>query len=82
MVAIGRAMMSEPQPTPAAGRADGGPVAACMLEKIFDLLLDIRKTGLTILMVERETPSGAAYGRMAPCWWAGDFASGTGAPNC
>lgn len=52
MVAIGRALMSEPKllllDEPTAG------LSPAYLEKIFDLILDIRKTGVTILMVEQN----------------------------
>lgn len=52
MVAMGRALMSEPTllllDEPTAG------LSPAYLEKIFDLLLDIRKSGVTILMVEQN----------------------------
>ncbi len=52
MVAIGRALMSEPKllllDEPTAG------LSPAYLEKIFDLILDIRSTGVTILMVEQN----------------------------
>lgn len=52
MVAMGRALMSEPSllllDEPTAG------LSPAYLEKIFDLLLDIRKNGVTILMVEQN----------------------------
>jgi branched-chain amino acid transport system ATP-binding protein len=52
MVAIGRALMSEPRllllDEPTAG------LSPAYLERIFDLILDIRKTGVTILMVEQN----------------------------
>jgi len=52
MVAMGRALMSEPTlvllDEPTAG------LSPAYLERIFDLLLDIRKTGITILMVEQN----------------------------
>jgi len=52
MVAMGRALMSEPKlillDEPTAG------LSPAYLERIFDLLLDIRKTGITILMVEQN----------------------------
>jgi branched-chain amino acid transport system ATP-binding protein len=52
MVAIGRALMSGPKllllDEPTAGLSPG------YLEKIFDLILDIRRTGVTILMVEQN----------------------------
>jgi branched-chain amino acid transport system ATP-binding protein len=52
MVAIGRALMSEPRllllDEPTAG------LSPAYLEKIFDLILAIRETGVTILMVEQN----------------------------
>lgn len=52
MVAMGRALMSEPGllllDEPTAG------LSPAYLEKIFDLLLDIRASGVTILMVEQN----------------------------
>lgn len=52
MVAMGRALMSEPNllllDEPTAG------LSPAYLEKIFDLLLDIRNSGVTILMVEQN----------------------------
>lgn len=52
MVAIGRALMSDPQllllDEPTAG------LSPAYLEKIFDLILGIRDTGITILMVEQN----------------------------
>lgn len=52
MVAMGRALMSEPAllllDEPTAG------LSPAYLEKIFDLLLDIRGRGVTILMVEQN----------------------------
>ena len=52
MVAIGRALMSEPRllllDEPTAG------LSPAYLERIFDLILDVRKTGVTILMVEQN----------------------------
>ena len=52
MVAMGRALMSEPDvlllDEPTAG------LSPAYLEKIFDLLLDIRASGVTILMVEQN----------------------------
>ena len=52
MVAMGRALMSEPAllllDEPTAG------LSPAYLEKIFDLLLDIRARGVTILMVEQN----------------------------
>ena len=52
MVAIGRALMSEPRllllDEPTAG------LSPAYLERIFDLILAIRETGVTILMVEQN----------------------------
>ncbi len=52
MVAIGRALMSEPKllllDEPTAG------LSPAYLERIFDLILDVRKSGVTILMVEQN----------------------------
>jgi branched-chain amino acid transport system ATP-binding protein len=52
MVALGRALMSEPKllllDEPTAG------LSPAYLEKIFDLILAIRETGVTILMVEQN----------------------------
>ena len=52
MVALGRALMSEPRllllDEPTAG------LSPAYLERIFDLILDIRKAGITILMVEQN----------------------------
>ncbi|MEP1209768.1 MAG: ABC transporter ATP-binding protein [Rhizobiaceae bacterium] len=52
MVAMGRALMSEPSllllDEPTAG------LSPAYLEKIFDLLLDIRNNGVTIIMVEQN----------------------------
>lgn len=52
MVAMGRALMSAPDllllDEPTAG------LSPAYLEKIFDLLLDIRQSGVTILMVEQN----------------------------
>ncbi|MEM8915784.1 MAG: ABC transporter ATP-binding protein [Pseudomonadota bacterium] len=52
MVAMGRALMSEPRllllDEPTAG------LSPAYLEKIFDLLVDIRDSGVTILMVEQN----------------------------
>ena len=52
MVAIGRALMCDPAllllDEPTAG------LSPAYLERIFDLILDIRKTGVTIVMVEQN----------------------------
>ena len=52
MVAIGRALMADPSllllDEPTAG------LSPAYLERIFDLILDIRQTGVTVLMVEQN----------------------------
>lgn len=52
MVAIGRALMSDPTllllDEPTAG------LSPAYLERIFDLILDIRQTGVTVVMVEQN----------------------------
>ncbi len=78
MVAMGRALMSEPSllllDEPTAG------LSPAYLEKIFDLLLDIRAGGVTILMVEQNAKQAL---RIADTGHVlvngGNFASGTGA---
>lgn len=58
MVAIGRALMSEPRllllDEPTAG------LSPAYLERIFDLILAIRETGVTILMVEQNARQSLA----------------------
>jgi branched-chain amino acid transport system ATP-binding protein len=78
MVAIGRALMSEPKllllDEPTAG------LSPAYLEKIFDLILDIRKTGVTILMVEQNARQALRIADMAHVLVTGrNFISGTGA---
>jgi branched-chain amino acid transport system ATP-binding protein len=78
MVAIGRALMSEPKllllDEPTAG------LSPAYLEKIFDLILDIRKTGVTILMVEQNAKQALRIGDMGHVLVNGrNFISGTGA---
>jgi branched-chain amino acid transport system ATP-binding protein len=77
MVAIGRALMSEPKllllDEPTAG------LSPAYLEKIFDLILDIRKTGVTILMVEQNARQALGIADMAHVLVTGrNFISGTG----
>jgi branched-chain amino acid transport system ATP-binding protein len=78
MVAIGRALMSEPRllllDEPTAG------LSPAYLERIFDLLLDIRGTGVTILMVEQNARQALRIADRGHVLAAGrNFASGTGA---
>jgi branched-chain amino acid transport system ATP-binding protein len=78
MVAIGRALMSEPKllllDEPTAG------LSPAYLEKIFDLILDIRKTGVTVLMVEQNARQALAIADMGHVLVTGrNFVSGTGA---
>ncbi|MFO1121638.1 MAG: ABC transporter ATP-binding protein [Hyphomicrobiales bacterium] len=78
MVAIGRALMSEPRllllDEPTAG------LSPAYLERIFDLLLDIRSTGVTILMVEQNARQALRIADHGHVLAAGrNFASGTGA---
>jgi len=78
MVAIGRALMSEPKllllDEPTAG------LSPAYLEKIFDLILDIRKTGVTILMVEQNAKQALRIADMGHVLVNGrNFISGAGA---
>jgi branched-chain amino acid transport system ATP-binding protein len=78
MVAIGRALMSEPRllllDEPTAG------LSPAYLEKIFDLILDIRKSGVTVLMVEQNARQALRIADMAHVLVTGrNFISGTGA---
>ncbi|OED44196.1 ABC transporter ATP-binding protein [Chromatiales bacterium (ex Bugula neritina AB1)] len=78
MVAIGRALMSEPQllllDEPTAG------LSPAYLEKIFDLILQIRDTGVTILMVEQNARQALRIADIAYVLANGRHAhSGTGA---
>ncbi|MCX7347043.1 MAG: ABC transporter ATP-binding protein [Alphaproteobacteria bacterium] len=78
MVAIGQALMSEPRllllDEPTAG------LSPAYLERIFDLLLDIRGTGVTILMVEQNARQALRIADHGHVLAAGrNFASGTGA---
>ena len=78
MVAIGRALMSEPKllllDEPTAG------LSPAYLEKIFDLILDVRKTGVTILMVEQNAKQALRIADMGHVLVNGrNFISGPGA---
>jgi branched-chain amino acid transport system ATP-binding protein len=78
MVAMGRALMSEPAllllDEPTAG------LSPAYLEKIFDLLLDIRAKGVTILMVEQNAKQALRIADTAHVLVNGrNFVSGTGA---
>lgn len=78
MVAIGRALMSEPRmlllDEPTCG------LSPAYLEKIFDLILDIRKTGVTILMVEQNARQALRIADRAHVLVNGrNFLSGSGA---
>lgn len=78
MVAMGRALMSEPRllllDEPTAG------LSPAYLEKIFDLLCDIRKTGITILMVEQNAKQALRIADRGHVLVSGrNFVSGTGA---
>ncbi|MGJ8527383.1 ABC transporter ATP-binding protein [Maritalea sp.] len=77
MVAIGRALMCEPTllllDEPTAG------LSPAYLERIFDLLLDVRKTGVTILMVEQNARQALQIADHGHVFVTGkNFASGTG----
>ncbi len=78
MVAIGRALMSEPKllllDEPTAG------LSPAYLEKIFDLILDIRRTGVAILMVEQNAKQALRIADQGHVLVNGrNFISGTGA---
>jgi len=78
MVAMGRALMSEPSllllDEPTAG------LSPAYLEKIFDLLLNIRANGVTILMVEQNAKQALRIADTAHVLVNGrNFVSGTGA---
>ena len=78
MVAMGRALMSEPKllllDEPTAG------LSPAYLERIFDLLLDIRKGGVTILMVEQNAKQALRIADTGHVLVNGsNFTSGTGA---
>jgi branched-chain amino acid transport system ATP-binding protein len=78
MVAIGRALMSEPKllllDEPTAG------LSPAYLEKIFDLILDIARSGVTILMVEQNAKQALRIADMGHVLVNGrNFVSGTGA---
>jgi len=78
MVTLGRALMSEPKllllDEPTAG------LSPAYLERIFDLILDIRETGITILMVEQNARQALSIADRAYVLVNGrNFASDTGA---
>ncbi len=78
MVAIGRALMSEPKllllDEPTAG------LSPAYLEKIFDLIVDIARGGVTILMVEQNAKQALRIASMGHVLVNGrNFISGTGA---
>ncbi|MGE0007842.1 MAG: ABC transporter ATP-binding protein [Parvibaculaceae bacterium] len=78
MVALGRALMSEPRllllDEPTAG------LSPAYLERIFDLILDIRDAGVTILMVEQNARQALSIADRAYVLVNGrNFATGTGA---
>ncbi len=78
MAAIGRALMSEPKllllDEPTAG------LSPAYLEKIFDLILDIRGTGVTVLMVEQNAKQALRIADTGHVLVNGrNFISGTGA---
>ncbi|MFO1091434.1 MAG: ABC transporter ATP-binding protein [Hyphomicrobiales bacterium] len=78
MVAIGRALMSAPRllllDEPTAG------LSPAYLEKIFDLIVGIRNSGITILMVEQNARQALRIADRAHVLVNGrNFVSGTGA---
>lgn len=78
MAAIGRALMSEPEllllDEPTAG------LSPAYLEKIFDLILDIRESGVTVLMVEQNAKQALRIADTGHVLVNGrNFISGTGA---
>jgi len=78
MVTLGRALMSEPLllllDEPTAG------LSPAYLERIFDLILNIRKAGVTILMVEQNARQALSIADRAYVLVNGrNFASDTGA---
>ena len=77
MLAIGRALMCDPKllllDEPTAG------LSPAYLERIFDLILDIRDTGVTIVMVEQNARQALRIADMAHVLVNGrNFMSGTG----
>jgi branched-chain amino acid transport system ATP-binding protein len=77
MVALGRALMSEPRllllDEPTAG------LSPAYLERIFDLILAIRDTGVTILMVEQNAKQALRIAGMGHVLVTGrNFMSGPG----
>ena len=78
MLTIGRALMSEPRllllDEPTAG------LSPAYLERIFDLLLRIRETGITILMVEQNARQALCIADRGHVMVSGrNFVSGSGA---
>ncbi|CAN5388751.1 ABC transporter ATP-binding protein [soil metagenome] len=78
MLTIGRALMSEPRlillDEPTAG------LSPAYLERIFDLLLRIRKSGITILMVEQNARQALCIADRGHVLVGGrNFVSGSGA---
>ena len=76
MVAIARALMSEPKllllDEPTAG------LSPAYLERIFDLLLDVQSAGVTILMVEQNARQALQIANQGHVMVTGrNFASGT-----
>ena len=78
MVAIGRALMSEPKlillDEPTAG------LSPAYLEKIFDLIIDIKASGVTVLMVEQNARQALRIADSAHVLVMGrNYISGSGA---
>jgi branched-chain amino acid transport system ATP-binding protein len=78
MVAMGRALMSEPKlillDEPTAG------LSPAYLERIFDLILEIKASGVTVLMVEQNARQALRIADMGHVLVNGrNFVSGTGA---
>ncbi len=78
MVAMGRALMSEPKllllDEPTAG------LSPAYLERIFDLILEIKASGVTVLMVEQNARQALRIADMGHVLVTGrNFVSGTGA---
>ena len=77
MVAMGRALMSEPKLLLLDELTAG--LSPAYLEIIFDLLLDIRKRGVTILMVEQNAKQALRIADTGHVLVSGkNFVSGTG----
>lgn len=78
MVAMGRALMSEPKllllDEPTAG------LSPAYLERIFDLILEIKASGVTVLMVEQNARQALRIADMGHVLVTGrNFVSGSGA---